>query len=371
MAGNISKCLTIFFLNTISSEFKKSLRFHDNVVTELMITQKILRECDTGFFNFPGYNQHLQVDPFAVQMYTEQGMEILLSHLKDNHNTTLYLDATRGIVSKIPNQAKKVLYYALVLPRDGSSKPPLPVTEMLTNKHNVPNISSWLLKFVHSVSKLTSVRVHRIEIDFSWALIQSVLVSFNKENVDTFLDRAHKICHFQLQRKDVKRFTVVHICAAHMVKTFSNAARKHTTDKGLHNFAVFCFALFKNSITLHQAKAIFLQMCFVFLAEKNTPTVEAAVVKLNNYIKQIAVDVEDDIFLKASIPAEDDIQMSKNTIIGRSQFTLEFLKVTKESMNVLEKEERTISVETCETCGKTVETCQSMPLTQQNHLNQR
>ncbi len=175
MAGNISKCLTIFFLNTISSEFKKSLRFHDNVVTELMITQKILRECDTGFFNFPGYNQHLQVDPFAVQMYTEQGMEILLSHLKDNHNTTLYLDATRGIVSKIPNQAKKVLYYALVLPRDGSSKPPLPVTEMLTNKHNVPNISSWLLKFVHSVSKLTSVRVHRIEIDFSWALCSCIV----------------------------------------------------------------------------------------------------------------------------------------------------------------------------------------------------
>ncbi len=176
-----------------------------------MITQKILRECDTGFFNFPGYNQHLQVDPFAVQMYTEQGMEILLSHLKDNHNTTLYLDATGGIVSKIPNQAKKVLYYALVLPRDGSSKPPLPVTEMLTNKHNVPNISSWLLKFVHSVSKLTSVRVHRIETDFSWALIQSVLVSFNKENVDTFLDRTHKICHFQLQRKDVNCYC--HCCA--------------------------------------------------------------------------------------------------------------------------------------------------------------
>ncbi len=210
-----------------------------------MITQKILRECDTGFFNFPGYNQHLQVDPFAVQMYTEQGMEILLSHLKDNHNTTLYLDATRGIVSKYQIKLRKVLYYALVLPRDGSSKPLLPVTEMLTNKHNVPNISSWLLKFVHSVSKLTSVRVNRIEIDFSWALIQSVLVSFNKENVDTFLDRAHKICHFQLQRKDVKRFTVVHICAATHGKNLFECSQKHTTDKGLHNFAVFCFALLK------------------------------------------------------------------------------------------------------------------------------
>ncbi|RXN04518.1 C-C chemokine receptor type 5-like protein [Labeo rohita] len=141
------------------------------------------------------------------------------------------------------------------------------------------------------------------------------------------------------------RFTVVHICAAHMVKTFSNAARRQTKDKGLHNFAVFCFALLQNSITLQQAKAIFLQMCFVFLAEKNTPTVEAAVVKLNNYIKQIALDVEDDIFLKASIPTEDDIQMSKNTIIGRSQFTSEFLKVREESMDILEKEELSSTVE--------------------------
>lgn len=47
MAGNISKCLTKNVLKTISSEFKRSKRFHDNVVMELMITQKILRECDT------------------------------------------------------------------------------------------------------------------------------------------------------------------------------------------------------------------------------------------------------------------------------------------------------------------------------------
>lgn len=199
-------------------------------------------------------------------MYTEQGMGILVSHLRKNHNTSLYLDATGGIVSKIPSQDKRVLYYALVLPGDGFNKPPLPVSELLTNEHNVPNISSWLLKFVHSVCKLTSVKIHHIETDFSWALIQSVLLSFNKENVDTYLHRAHKICHYRLQKKDLMRFTVVHICAAHMVKTISNAVSKVTKDKGLHNFAVFCFALLQNSTSLEQAKAIFLQMCF--LAEK-------------------------------------------------------------------------------------------------------
>lgn len=49
-------------------------------------------------------------------MYIGQGMGILVSHLQENHNTSLYLGATGGIVSKIPNQDKRVLYYALVLP---------------------------------------------------------------------------------------------------------------------------------------------------------------------------------------------------------------------------------------------------------------
>jgi len=174
----------------------------------------------------------------------------------------------------------------------------------LTNEHNVPNISSCLLKFVHNVCKLTSVKVHHIETDFSWALIQSVLFSFNKENVDTYLHRAHTICHYRLQKKDLMRFTVVHICAAQMVNTISNAVSKVTKDKGCTKG---CTTL-QNSTSLEQAKSIFLQMCFVFLAENKH--------KLKTYIKQNGLDVEDDICLKACIPAEDDVPMSKNTIIG-------------------------------------------------------
>lgn len=53
------------------------------------------------------------------------------------------------------------------------------------------------------------------------------------------------------------------------------------------------------------------------------------------------MDVEDDISLKA----EEDIPMSKNTIIGRAQFTSEFGQVRDEAMELMEKEDTLSSVE--------------------------
>ncbi|XP_073730811.1 uncharacterized protein [Misgurnus anguillicaudatus] len=141
------------------------------------------------------------------------------------------------------------------------------------------------------------------------------------------------------------RFTVMHICAAHMVKTISQAMSKVTKDKGLHNFAVYCFALLQNCVCLEKAKSIFLQMCFVFLCEKSTPTVQAGIENLTNHIKQIALDDVDEIFLKAQLPEEDDIKVAKSTIIGRSKFTNEFGKVKEQAMDLIKEEESLSTME--------------------------
>lgn len=79
-------------------------------------------------------------------------------------------------------------------------------------------------------------------------------------------------------------------------------------------------------------------MCFVFLGEKSSPTVQAGIDKLNNYIKQIALEDVDDISFKAHLPEEDDIQGTKSTIISQSKFTTEFGKVKEEAMDIIKKE---------------------------------
>lgn len=69
LAGNISQSLTKDVLRVISSELKKSTRLHDDIILELMLTQKIIKECATSDCpETAGYLQHLQVDPFAVHL---------------------------------------------------------------------------------------------------------------------------------------------------------------------------------------------------------------------------------------------------------------------------------------------------------------
>ncbi|CAM4549526.1 unnamed protein product [Leuciscus chuanchicus] len=68
LAGNISRCLSMDVLRVISSEVRKSTRLHDDVIMEMMLCQKILKECSGTASQVAGYIQHLQVDPFGVHL---------------------------------------------------------------------------------------------------------------------------------------------------------------------------------------------------------------------------------------------------------------------------------------------------------------
>ena len=89
-AGNLSESLTRNVLKAISAEINKSTRLHDNITLELMLTQQILRECHAEFNNWPGYIQSLQLDPFSVHLYTEEGIQILVAHLRKKKRVSLF-----------------------------------------------------------------------------------------------------------------------------------------------------------------------------------------------------------------------------------------------------------------------------------------
>lgn len=110
----------------------------------------------------------------------------------------------------------RVLYYALVLPGMGKDSPPLPVTELLTNSHSAPPISHWLLEFKRNISMKTKRNIARVETHHSWALMNSTVLAFNRENMSAYLDRAFKIAPGQME--DIPKFTVLHLCSAHILK---------------------------------------------------------------------------------------------------------------------------------------------------------
>jgi len=234
------------------------------MVMELILTQQIFRESDTSYRFCPGYIQHLQVDPFGVHLYTEQAISILVEHLRTHAPVTLFLDATGGVVRRLPNQPKRVLYYALCLSGAGKNKPPLPVNEMVTNDHTVANLSFWLMKFLTKVRRITAIKISQVETDYSWALMQGVLLAFNKQDILGYLEMLCKAIQGSFTKKELRAITVLHLCSAHILKAVSVSFSRKTSDKGLREFANHCVAHLVNSSNLDSAVNFFAHMGRIF-----------------------------------------------------------------------------------------------------------
>ncbi|XP_034064636.1 uncharacterized protein LOC117541546 isoform X2 [Gymnodraco acuticeps] len=343
ISGNISRSLNKNVLKVIRSEVRRGKRIHEDVFMEMYLTQMIIKECDSNYRRMPGYIQHFQVDPFGVHMYSETGVNIVVQHLRKKKPLTLYLDATGNVASKVPGQTKRVLYYCLTLPGGGQQVPPLPVCEMLTNEHSIPPITFWLMQFLRKLSQYTKIKVHQVETDYSWALLQSVLLSFNKESIVSYLDRAFAICSKLKSWKEIKMLTVLHICSAHVLKAVAQSIGRRTADKGLKDFATFAFARLQNATSMTTALHIFRSLCTVLIGKHNSNAVLIHLKAMKDFIKECRIPnmEEGDKLGDSPLTQEEDDEERRNahTIVGRSPFTYEFRKVMEEVQGELEKEE--------------------------------
>lgn len=59
-------------------------------------------------------------------------------------------------------------------------------------------------------------------------------------SIVSYLDRVFAICSKLKTWKDIRMFTVLHICPAHMLKAVTQLIGRNTKDKGLKEFACVC-----------------------------------------------------------------------------------------------------------------------------------
>ncbi|KAL0148728.1 hypothetical protein M9458_055906, partial [Cirrhinus mrigala] len=186
----------------------------------------------------------------------------------------------------------------------GKNKPPLPVSELLTNQHSIPNLSFWLLETLRKLGQITSCHVHQVETDYSWALIGSVRLAFNKETAGAYLERTHRIVSNScLQSVDLQNFTVLHLCSSHILKAVCQSFARKTNNKALKEYATYCFALLINSSSLEEATDVFFDMSILFTSADDTDTVKAAKANLDMKIMQHKPNTTVDEIT----PQEDDV----------------------------------------------------------------
>ena len=117
------------------------------------------------------------------------------------------------------------------------------------------------METVKEISKCTWCTVQQVETDYSWALMDSVLMSFNRETISAYLERAHIVIEIQKIHSDLHKFTVLHLCSAHIVKAVSQGFGKRMQDKGLKEYVTYCFAILLNSTSMDEALRVFQHVC--------------------------------------------------------------------------------------------------------------
>ncbi|XP_073715784.1 uncharacterized protein [Misgurnus anguillicaudatus] len=339
ISGNLTQSLNKNILKVISTEIKKSMLIHENVFIEMHLTQRILKECDSSFYNIPGYIQLLQINPFGAHLYTEVGVSILVHHLRKKETpVSLYLDATGGVVSKLPEQKKRVLYYALTLPGKGRDAPPLPVCELLSNEHSIPPLTFWLMQFLLKLSNYTSIRINKVETDYSWALMQAVVLAFNRMSMDSYLEWTNAVCRKSKTSAEIKAVTILHLCSAHIIKAVIVSIGRKTNDKGLKEFSTFVFARLQNTLHVESAIEIFEHFCVVLLSETVTQTVTNSLQFLESLINNERQVIEDITGVDVIDTWEDEAERrSAKTIVGRSPYSRMFRRVFDEVENTVDK----------------------------------
>ena len=286
LSGNRDDVGTKNALKQISSEVNRAERLHQDILLEIFIARDIYIEDDlhVGSKVIKGYIQNVSVFPFTCHLYTERQLQILLHSIAAG-TSDLYFDATGYVIGKIPFPAdKSVFYYSLVLNSQEKGLPSIPVAEMISNSHTMADIANFLHRVQRSLRALKpSVRYPRkIEVDFSWALIHGVLLGFNQETLLAYICKKWR----ELQKKEVTEKCLVHICAAHMIHSYSRKLEQLTNDKELRQLHLYIFATMQNSSSIEEITDVFKNLCVISLSTQETNTEQSSLKALHEKIKK-------------------------------------------------------------------------------------
>ncbi|CAL8369391.1 unnamed protein product [Gadus morhua 'NCC'] len=140
------------------------------------------------------------------------------------------------------------------------------------------------------------------------------------------------------QMKTIQKYTVLHLCSAHVLKAISGIIGKHVTDKGPREFLTFVYVRLQNTQSLDEAIQVFRALWIILFAKSNSPVVINSVEELTEMIQSVNCDVmsEDQIDAKTFMTFEDLEDVDTTTIVGTSPFV--FRCVSDDAAEALDSE---------------------------------
>lgn len=164
--------------------------------------------------------------PLNIKIYSAEQIKISES----SEDGVVYFDAT-GTVVRYQSDKKQVLYYCGVV-KVSETRRLCPVMEMVSCEHDTESIYNLFARFRAFCLGLKSpIPFHTLVTDFSFANMHAAIRAFNAMYFQEYL----KVCYgiITSSANVPKKFIVIRICCAHMMKNVCELINTEVTDKSV------------------------------------------------------------------------------------------------------------------------------------------
>lgn len=209
---------------------------------------------------------------------------------------------------------------------DESTTSILPVSGALLSDHTTASITAYFNNFRGKVGTLNkTARPSFVVIDFSPAILNSVLASFNIETVHSHLRRCRNTLDGAYSKTQLKNMTFVRLCCSHVMKAFSRSLSKLISAREARRNIMSLFVILLNTNNINGAYDLYQHIMNIYASPYNENSLRQldSLLSTNNLIND---DVEKYLDEKLEDPEEahflDEIDISKDAIIHQSPFNV-------------------------------------------------
>ncbi len=181
--------------------------------------------------------------PFRVHLFSEPQIERYITYCKKEKYSFIHIDSTGGVLKPMQEQNQSYLY--AIIFKDGTDCiNTIALAHALLTDHTVPSISYFFGNLAYNIALLKNKLIlpSFFVIDFSAAIMNSILQAFNGENINTHLNRCWNVLCGKYNTVQLRSLSFIHLCCCHVIHAIARSLNAARTDKKIRKGILYIFA---------------------------------------------------------------------------------------------------------------------------------
>lgn len=191
--------------------------------------------------------------PFRTHLYTELQIQRYVNYVKREKYSYIHIDATGGILNKMSDQ-KRSLLYAMIFKDGLDVDDTVPLAHAILTKHTVASISFFFGSVAEDITEVSNnlVLPSFFVIDFSAAIMNAILKTFNSESITAHLNRCWNVVQGKYDKKQLRSSCFIHLCCCHVIHAIARSLSNSRVDKKTRKSILHIFAILICSDDINQ-----------------------------------------------------------------------------------------------------------------------